>query len=385
MPFAGAFALDNLQKFAEALRQRKLLEEKTAFERGQVGVTNRRADEALNIQRQQLEGANEDRRLARERQDRLDERQLAIDAFMQGNTVAEQVQPGFIPESDPVVKRLPPHLLTPQAARGGEDFVGPLQPGQTSPTARPGGFIKSATPAQLKAKEEAERALRDDERLEETLIETGRHNRAMEARGGAAGGGNPYFIPIQTGQGIVPFNTRSGQWDDPNRRDLRPGMTAEQDLTRSQAVLGTLRNIEQEFNPAWVGPIKGRYKTMQIALVGERGEQGLAALQATTAQLANTVINLRTGAQMSEPEAQRILKEIPDFNLPPDVFMAKLGVARSYFEDWLKYRSTLAFGRTTQGDVNQMIQGQPPQRGQPSGGGRDLGADWGARAKKGPM
>ena len=170
-----------------------------------------------------------------------------------------------------------------------------------------------------------------------------------------SGGGSPYFVPVQTGEGIIPFNTRTGNYVEPNRKDLRPSASAEVDLTRVQSTLYQVKEIRNLFTPERVGPLKGRYKTMQLALVGELGEEGLADFQSATATLGNTVINLRTGAQMSEPEAQRILKEIPNMNLPPDVYLARLGRAEDYFQEWYRNRAKLAFGRTTKEDVDKMV------------------------------
>lgn len=172
-----------------------------------------------------------------------------------------------------------------------------------------------------------------------------------------ANGGSPYYIPAQTAQGIVPFNTRTGEFNDPNRRDLKPGEGAQKDMTNAKSVLYTIGDIEQQFTPDRVGVLKGRYNNMQLALMGEMGQEGLADMQSAIATLKDTVINLRTGAQMSEPEAKRILQEVPDTTLPPDVFVARLSRAKSYFQNWLKDRSKMAYGRTTTADVDQTVNG----------------------------
>ena len=214
----------------------------------------------------------------------------------------------------------------------------------------------------------------DDERMAEQARETARHNRVMESKPPATGAErSPYFIPVQTGEGIIPFNTRTGAYVEPNRKDLRPSATAEVDLTRAQSTLYQIKEIRNLFTPERAGPLKGRYKTMQLALVGELGDRGLADFQSATATLGNTVIQLRTGAQMSEQEAQRILKEIPNMNLPPDVFLARLGRAEDYFQEWYRNRAKLAFGRTTKGDVDVMVAPKPgtnvPNQGTPAPGG----------------
>jgi hypothetical protein len=160
-----------------------------------------------------------------------------------------------------------------------------------------------------------------------------------------SGGGKSFVIPVQTGNGVIVLDGRTGQ--PISRYDLKPGDTAQENMTRAKMVLYDIGQIENSFTPDRVGPLMGRYKTMQLALVGEAGDAGLADMQSTISTLQNTVINLRTGAQMSEPEAQRIMKEIPSMNLPPDVFMARLRQAKQYFAEYLNTRSTMAYGRGT--------------------------------------
>ncbi len=163
-----------------------------------------------------------------------------------------------------------------------------------------------------------------------------------------AGGDKTYFTPVTTGNGVIPFNNITGQWDDSNRRDLKPGETAQKAMTDAESTLFRVGRISGRFNDKWVGPVMGRYNTMQLALLGEPdGAQGLATMAAELAGLQNTVINLRTGAAMSEPEAQRIMKEIPSLNLPPDTFMARLNSAKALTEDWLQKRASMAYGRRT--------------------------------------
>ena len=118
----------------------------------------------------------------------------------------------------------------------------------------------------------------------------------------------------------------------------------------------------------------GRYKTAQAMLTG--GDPEFAAFTAAVSTLQNTVINLRTGAQMSEPEAARILNEISNVNLPPETFIAKAKQSQIYFNEWLRNRASGAYGRTTIADVDQMVGGNgmapAPASAAGSGGGRRL-------------
>jgi hypothetical protein len=142
-----------------------------------------------------------------------------------------------------------------------------------------------------------------------------------------ASGGQPYFIPIQMADGFHSYNGRTGQ-AGPRIGDLKPGAGAQEKIAVAEGALHQLDELKGQFNPAWVGPLAGRGKNMQLTVSGERGDEGLAAMAAQVASLKNQIINLRTGAAMSEPEALRIMQEIPDMNNPPDVFLARLEMTR---------------------------------------------------------
>ena len=182
-------------------------------------------------------------------------------------------------------------------------------------------------------------------------IETAR--RAYQQADDRAGGGAPYYMPVQTAHGVVPFDARTGQFKDADRRDLKPGETAQREIANAQTTATLLRQVLTSVNDAALGPIAGRYKTVEAALVGN--DPTFAAFAAAVSTLQNTVINLRTGAQMSEPEAQRILGELPTVKLPPATFIARAKQSQKYFEEWRKNRATVAYGRTTTGDVDRMV------------------------------
>lgn len=164
---------------------------------------------------------------------------------------------------------------------------------------------------------------------------------------GADGGstGAPYYLPIQTAQGILPFNARTGEFIDEGRRDLKPGAEAGERIARGVSSINQMNNLEEMFNPEWVGPLAGRYATTQLAIAGERGEKGLGEMAAQIASLKNAFIKDITGAQMSEPEALRIMQELPDINNPPDVFLARLRLARQNREFLLRRQIDVALGR----------------------------------------
>ena len=164
--------------------------------------------------------------------------------------------------------------------------------------------------------------------------------------------GRPYFIPVQTGQGVQSFDTRTGNVVG-RVGDLKPGETAQREIANAQTIATVLDQVMMTVPDTVIGPLTGRYKTVEAALAGN--DPTFSTFAAAVATLQNTVINLRTGAQMSEPEARRILGEVPNVNLPPGTFVARAKQAQRYFKEWLKNRASVAYGRTTTGDVDRMI------------------------------
>jgi hypothetical protein len=154
----------------------------------------------------------------------------------------------------------------------------------------------------------------------------------------------PYFTLAQTAEGFRSFDNRKGDWHGGRLGDLKPGATAQEKMASAEAAVFQLGEVKRLFNPDWVGPAAGRYKSMQLAAVGERGEKGLAEMSAQVASLKNQIINLRTGAAMSEPEAQRIMQEIPDMNNPPDVFLSRLETTQKNIEFLNSRRKSYAYG-----------------------------------------
>lgn len=87
--------------------------------------------------------------------------------------------------------------------------------------------------------------------------------------------------------------------------------------------LDTLENLKMLFdNPKTrTGPIAGRYDPI-AGLVGATSSEQ-EALMAATSAFKNRIIKEITGAQMSEVEARRIMKQIPDITDPPVRWQAK--------------------------------------------------------------
>ena len=110
-------------------------------------------------------------------------------------------------------------------------------------------------------------------------------------------------------------------------------------IAETQASLDALGNLETLFNKSTTatGPITGRVETAKgfFGLSSDDQENLLAA----TSAFKNAIIKDITGAQMSEPEAKRIMKQIPDENDPPARWRAKAKQTRKNLKFIQKRRS----------------------------------------------
>lgn len=99
-------------------------------------------------------------------------------------------------------------------------------------------------------------------------------------------------------------------------------------IAETEASLDTLSNLESLFNKPTTrtGPIVGRTDPT-LGLIGATTDDQEAFMAATTA-FKNRVIKDITGAQMSEPEAKRIMAQIPDITDPPARWKAKMAQTR---------------------------------------------------------
>ena len=82
--------------------------------------------------------------------------------------------------------------------------------------------------------------------------------------------------------------------------------------------------LENLFEEDWVGPAAGRAMQWSMQVPGLPVSDEYAQFSAETATLRNATIKAITGAQMSEPEAKRIMQQIPSFEDKPNVWRQKL-------------------------------------------------------------
>lgn len=205
---------------------------------------------------------------------------------------------------------------------------------------------------------EQQRKLEMERLKEEGLVKRAELSAKREAEA------RPYFTPLQTAEGIQSFDTRTGKISG-RLGDFKPAASAEEALTNAQGVQADIQRVRQYFRPEFVGPLAGRYGSVEQALLG--GNPAMTDLYQTAQRLHNTIVYLRTGKQMNESEASRILAEIPQKNDKPDVFIAKLNNMGNYFDEWFRNRSQFAFGRHTTEDVNRMTGAPPVQSAAPTG------------------
>jgi hypothetical protein len=95
-------------------------------------------------------------------------------------------------------------------------------------------------------------------------------------------------------------------------------------IAGADTALGSAKTIGDTLSKyeSKLGPLAGRLASGSLMLPG--ADQGFAEFAAEVATLKNAVIKATTGAAMSEPEAQRIMSQVPDLTNQPAVFKARL-------------------------------------------------------------
>jgi hypothetical protein len=120
-------------------------------------------------------------------------------------------------------------------------------------------------------------------------------------------------------------------------------------IAGADTALGSLSKIE-ELLPNYaktLGPVAGRFAQTRQNFPG--ASEGFAEFAAEVATLKNAVVKATTGAAMSEPEAKRIMTQVPDLTNQPEVFRARLVATRRNL-DTLKRRTIELSGGTVEPD-----------------------------------
>lgn len=115
---------------------------------------------------------------------------------------------------------------------------------------------------------------------------------------------------------------------------LQPSAQMQQALVDGFSTLRRLERIKSEYNPNYVGPIQAPIGT---AL----GKTGLIApkharFRIEVTNLQNLMVKFLTGAQLSQQEAERIIKGLPSLNMSDPEFKAAMVVAERETLDKIK-------------------------------------------------
>lgn len=109
--------------------------------------------------------------------------------------------------------------------------------------------------------------------------------------------------------------------------------TAREKTATDLSTLDLVDSMAKNYNREWVGPARGRGGAVMEKYSGMPGVPHIgedeARFRSDITTLKNGVIKAITGAQMSEPEAERIMGQIPDANNPPEVFEARMKSTRA--------------------------------------------------------
>jgi hypothetical protein len=149
----------------------------------------------------------------------------------------------------------------------------------------------------------------------------------------------PYSMPMQTAVGIVPYNTRANisagesPWNFTHAAPSALPGAQRQALADNNAGIELLNTIEQTYKPEYTGFVQGRVGQLATKVVGEGGllggSEGSAKFYADITTLKNQVIKAITGAQMSEPEARRIMDQLPIAGISDDAFKARMASSKA--------------------------------------------------------
>jgi hypothetical protein len=101
-------------------------------------------------------------------------------------------------------------------------------------------------------------------------------------------------------------------------------------VDQARGILSSIETLLPKMSDA-IGPID-QYLTKARIATGKGATTDLATFDAQIQSLHNNVIQATTGAQMSEPEAKRILNQVPNLGNSPTVFKARMITTRNNLE-----------------------------------------------------
>ena len=195
------------------------------------------------------------------------------------------------------------------------------------------------------------------------------------------------FRPLVNEQGIVvgQFNTREGLTPDQVAAGLRVspmGAAQQESQVQSAAQVGEIEALNQLYRPEWVGPVASIEYTARERIPGvPQPEPDRATFAAIVANLQNSGIKAITGAQMSEYEVPRLMRELPQMSDKPNIFEAKTRLMNARFavlrdvraglisrEEGIRRINGMSVSGRSPAQAPRASQAQPTQPVQPSTG-----------------
>lgn len=129
-----------------------------------------------------------------------------------------------------------------------------------------------------------------------------------------------------------------------------PGTGAQkQAVSDAQVANDTLDRLMKSYSADKVGPIEGRLNTARQVVPFVSNKTGFPEFAADTATLRNAIIRAITGAQMSQPEADRIMAQIPSENDKEDTWMAKAASTRNNLANIVAHKGPTGTSGTSGG------------------------------------
>lgn len=137
-------------------------------------------------------------------------------------------------------------------------------------------------------------------------------------------------------------------------------------------IVNALDDVAEAYRPEFVGPGAGRAGAMRAKYTGPK--PGEAEFRAKLAHVRNTILYLRSGKQINEREADRLLAELPVEATPSGTFLSNLSTARGLAANGVELPAKMwaAQGYAVSPELGTLPPMRQPKAGQPAaptGGG----------------
>lgn len=131
----------------------------------------------------------------------------------------------------------------------------------------------------------------------------------------------PFYNVVPTAEGYTPFNARTGAPGQPT--EFKKPVPSEQmsRLSDLETLVENNNRIDRLYKADYVGPIAGRLGGIKEQLVELPSQQ--VEFYSYVRDQKDALLRARSGAQINEQEYKRLVKFLPDENLPPANFKAR--------------------------------------------------------------